>query len=406
LFRSENVKDLLFETFSCAIAQNLRIGSLDFSRDDQFWGNSKTFPIDFFAKTKFSLISINVLRLIKILRIMKFIKFILPSIIIFIIFSCNNRTSKKIDSISLYPKKTIETINDTTFFSTVFSMKYSNGNLFISDFKNNRVLCTNREYKLLRIFGQTGNGPGDLINPFGCFIDSQYLYVFQHGNERINKYDINNNKFVGDIPFKIGMLDHGYLILKDSIYSSFMKDEFPISIMDMSGVKIKSFGSRNHVLKLNQGFPRVFMFEYLKKTNEILAICESEPVIEKYSKDGKLIKVYNFSNYEPFHESIIADDQLRKEPRDANATFGFIQDTFIDDDYLYLLIYSYNKEKKCDSSNTIMILRMTQNDIIPIKNLILNPNEDSWFTAFTIYSNKLIAYNSVNSEINEYDLPN
>jgi hypothetical protein len=336
---------------------------------------------------------------------MKNLKFILLLVIIFISISCNKEDSFKIDSVSLFPKRTIEKINDTTFFSRVRSIKYNNGKLFISDYKGNRVLCTDTAYNLLKTFGQTGNGPGDLINPVECFIDNQFLYVFQQGNLVINKYQISNTKFVKSIPIKFGMHDKGFIILNDSIYSCFYRDEFPISIMDTNGLSVKSFGSKDHILNLNQGFSRVFMFEYLRKSDKILAFCENEPVIEKYTTDGKLINTFNFSNYEPFYGSIISYEQLRQKPENANATFSFVQDTFTDGDYIYLLLYSYNNEKGRNTSNTIMQLKVSQNGIIPIKNLILSPNEELWFTAFTVYSNKLVAFNSSNSEIVEYYLP-
>lgn len=64
------------------------------------------------------------------------------------------------------------------------------GNLFLSEFRGNRVSVLSPDGEWLYYIGSSGRGPGQFIGPQNLTIDEEgYLYVVDYGNKRISKFD-------------------------------------------------------------------------------------------------------------------------------------------------------------------------------------------------------------------------
>ena len=64
------------------------------------------------------------------------------------------------------------------------------GNIFISEFRGNRVSVLSPSGDWLYYIGSTGQGPGQFVGPQNLTIDEEgYLYVVDYGNRRISKFD-------------------------------------------------------------------------------------------------------------------------------------------------------------------------------------------------------------------------
>lgn len=63
------------------------------------------------------------------------------------------------------------------------------GNMFITDYMNNRVLVYNSSGNYLSQIGSSGTGDGQFSRTFGIAIDSSNnLFVVDHWNNRIQKF--------------------------------------------------------------------------------------------------------------------------------------------------------------------------------------------------------------------------
>ena len=64
------------------------------------------------------------------------------------------------------------------------------GNLFLSEFRGNRVSVLSPNGDWLYYIGSTGRGPGQFVGPQHLAVDDEgYLYVVDYGNRRISKFD-------------------------------------------------------------------------------------------------------------------------------------------------------------------------------------------------------------------------
>jgi DNA-binding beta-propeller fold protein YncE len=65
-----------------------------------------------------------------------------------------------------------------------------NGQIYIVDGVNNRIVVSNKRGKVLFAFGEKGPGKGQMLFPLGIFVDSTgKVYVADSGNHRIQIFD-------------------------------------------------------------------------------------------------------------------------------------------------------------------------------------------------------------------------
>jgi DNA-binding beta-propeller fold protein YncE len=70
----------------------------------------------------------------------------------------------------------------------------SQGNIYVSDSWNNRILKLDSEGNLIAVYGREGSGDGELSGPTGLVVDAaDNLYVSDNGNNRIQKFDPKGN---------------------------------------------------------------------------------------------------------------------------------------------------------------------------------------------------------------------
>ena len=212
------------------------------------------------------------------------------------VFGCiSNEKTYDIESKVLYPLKKFEQINDSTFLSLVMNMTENKGFVYFSDLKNGRIVLIDSNYKFVSCFGSPGRGPSEfsLPGPGGATVNNNRLYAIDEENKRINIYDLIGN-FVGDIKGYIP--ERGRFIINDSVYfgSTSTNDKPPIFKAHISGKLIKRFGNNQRVLNdVNKNMSKNYFLETWK--DQIIAICDSDPVIEKYSYNGEFLNSFNYS---------------------------------------------------------------------------------------------------------------
>ena len=79
-----------------------------------------------------------------------------------------------------------------------------NGQIYIVDSGNNRVLCYSKDGKYLFTFGTPGEGEGQLLAPVGITTASDgSVFVADRGNRRVQIFD-ENGKFLAVLPTRSG----------------------------------------------------------------------------------------------------------------------------------------------------------------------------------------------------------
>ena len=80
------------------------------------------------------------------------------------------------------------------------------GNLFLSEFRGNRVSVLSPEGDWLFHIGSRGQGPGQFVGPKNMTIDEEgFLYVVDYGNRRVSKFDP-----AGDFILSFGLRTPGF----------------------------------------------------------------------------------------------------------------------------------------------------------------------------------------------------
>ena len=174
---------------------------------------------------------------------------------------------------------------------------------------------------------------------------------------------------------------------------------------------LKRFGTHKRVLRnVNQHASKKYSFLLEQWQNQILAISESDPVIERYNFNGELINSLKLSKLD-FLQSRIkhSTNEQRKKSRKKEMVgiTGFFPYSCLQGDKLYLLVYGLDESRNKPTSHHILVLEVTQKDLRPIKifNLIKDKGKNPWYYSFSIVDKKLIAFDAYTYEIHEYRLP-
>lgn len=133
------------------------------------------------------------------------------------------------------------------------------GNLYVADSGNHRIQVLDSDGNFLREWGQFGSAPGELNEPWGITVDSQFVYVADTWNYRVQKFTLDG-EFVhawgesgvaADIPGDSGgfffgprdveLLPDGQLAVTDT-------GNHRIQIFDRDGNFIRAVGSPGGLL--------------------------------------------------------------------------------------------------------------------------------------------------------------
>lgn len=177
----------------------------------------------------------------------------------------------------------------------------NNGNFYVLDSGNFRVMKYDRDWNFVATFGRDGQGPGEFPNiPEYLDIRNNLIFVYEPRAMKLIVYN-TDGKFLydfkrGEIGSDVfGLLSTGELA-KDRIRSTSL-----IAVYNLDGTKIREFGKpriyENSKFNSMGNFFRMF----IDKNDFIYITFDFQNRIEKYSPDGKLL--YSISRKLPYKES-------------------------------------------------------------------------------------------------------
>jgi len=77
----------------------------------------------------------------------------------------------------------------------------SRGRLFVADAQEARIVEIGRDGKVVRTFGEKGQGPGEFVAPGSMLVQGDtLLFVFDNRQRRVTVFDLRSNRFAWDFP--------------------------------------------------------------------------------------------------------------------------------------------------------------------------------------------------------------
>lgn len=171
------------------------------------------------------------------------------------------------------------------------------GKYFLTDFEGNRVLVIKDNMQVEREFARIGSGPGRLFHPGYLDVGRDgTIFVEDGGNERIVKFNQNGN-FLG--AFTLAPYQGFAVGVQSELYVGQPEAGQLITVYSDEGKKLRSFGELKEFPALygeaspEDDAPYKIAYNRVRlatdKEGNLYVSFMLEPIIQKYSPDGKLL---------------------------------------------------------------------------------------------------------------------
>jgi hypothetical protein len=212
-----------------------------------------------------------------------------------------------------------------------------------------------------------------------------------------------SHQFGRDIPD-----NSGFFIKNNQLFGSrYTKPELPIFAYNLTNNdSIHYFGSQDRRLtKINQNSPRVFHLFPFK--NEIIAVSENEPVIERFDLQGnKTEEIYCPEYFEEYIQHKIKKEEIEKSLSKMTGTASFISNAKLSGKELYLLVIGYDSAKNKVTSKQIFNFTISDSEIKLTRIINLNNEGDhAWYMSFEVFNDKILAFDGLSYQLHEFSLP-
>ncbi len=220
------------------------------------------------------------------------------------------------------PTKSINAFNDTVFFKMAKTLQVSNHYLII-DQEVNRVLVVDKQFNLKRVFGQPGEGPGELGKAWAAQVRDSILYIYDLNNQRFSAFNWQTGRFRGSFrnqaPFE--SLLNFEVDAQHKLYLGCPKCDRPIIKMDTTGKQLASFGELYKIDDL--------MGQTINKRNHrhvaltpdgkyLWVVSATEPIISKYTPEGELVAWLDLAPHPLFKANLAELARKRAEQTNKN----------------------------------------------------------------------------------------
>ena len=307
--------------------------------------------------------------------------------------SCQSNR-EQLAPITIFPQKTFDQFNDSTFFSSIIGMCYSDEKFYLSELSRSELFILNKDYSLSDIIGGRGKGPGEFTYIGHIAVSQDSIFVVNGNgislfiNKQIHQNIPENSIFTRNIK-RIGGFDlrfaykNGYIyyyplsptpeILKHNINS----DEN--SLFALSNIKDGNSKNRGHVV-CDDKF--------------IYVVMQNTPFIEKYSMDGKIVEKYDYSRKIDFMHTF---EYIDKQEKQSGTISTLVRDVSYYKGHLFLLIYlrDYSEEF---ISNTILSINTNDKSDMKLYHL-----DDGGYFTLTSFNDGLFLFDVKNAELKLYN---
>jgi hypothetical protein len=307
------------------------------------------------------------------------------------------------------------TINGTShFFSHINSIIKIPEGYLIADRIGKKVIHCDYDFKVVKVIGKAGEGPGEFQSPRIVKKEGNLVYTVGTANRGFAVHSMSGG-LVHSFKPQTGVYNpiiSQFAVQDEKIVISSPNEDKPITILNTKGEKVKSFGkSMANYVKPDKFFRN--RGHILNYTNDaFLFVGLDSPVIQEYDYDGELLAEHSFVDH-PYFESFFNGVNLRKRKSNnssSNTTYILSQDACFSGGKLYLLTYTYSKEADVSLHNILVLKKINGRFVIEKTLELTYPDlgvESPWFEAFCIdhENQKIIAFDNTSSAFLTFRLP-
>ncbi len=318
--------------------------------------------------------------------------------LIFLFFvGCQIKTTKEVKS-QLIVQKTLEEFSDSTFFSDIRGISAYEREILLTDYKRDQIFVLDEDLKLVSVIGQKGQGPGEFLGASHLFYNGKYIFV---ENEMKRAFEIftKEGEYKGNIFYRRKAPSTRFFENEGAVYYSPKSDEFAICKLDVKSKKMECFGEIESYRTKRE--TRVKNGRHLLKwKNTIVGVRETNPVIELYDFNGKLLLHKDFDDLESVANFIRYDNS---KPIQENSYYVYNSDACIVGNNLYVLILTVGEKagKMRPMSNTVLCFQLSDTAIRYKETLCLGTG---WYNNLCVVGNNLLAFDADKSQLKKFSL--
>lgn len=311
----------------------------------------------------------------------------------FLIYSCDS-LEKDIKIQDVVPDKTISALSDSSYFSVLKSLVWSNERLLSSETERSQVFVMNEDLELINTIGRAGRGPQEMsdINYFCVYKDT--IIIKDPGNDRMQFFDFKGNH-LGYIK-GVSTSPANYLskfVYENGMFVTTAKNDSAIVIFNPITGDATKFGKRYDFNSEIQNRIRNDRF-ILKGNNTIISVSDNQPFIESYDSKGNLLNRNDYSNIHLIREELI---DISKQKISERSYAIIVADCNIYKDNIFLLINSYKDGFCCN-----IVLRFIYDKDLKLSNIYRL--KDDIYVSIAFNGTFLFAFSHTSGELQRFRL--
>lgn len=296
-------------------------------------------------------------------------------------------------------------LDDGSFLGdNVTQLQVHQGRLYLNDIKNFRIVVFDDDLKLLRSFGQQGEGPGEFTYAGALAVGNDSVYCYDGGKRRIQVFTLDGT-YHRSIPTLARSIRTSLVVDNDgNLYFSSSSMDEPITKMSPGGAVIHQFGAWFGTTDSEvQNRLRSNRYLALHGSDVLVSVGESQPVIELFSLDGALLKQVDLSDHELFKTRLAYAEQDYEEQHNERKTIAVVNGISVRGNRLYILVIR-NKPNDNLSANTVVTVDLDRLEIVNIHRMHRGSGELSgWLMAIgTTNSGQVLTFDASEGGLYKY----
>lgn len=302
---------------------------------------------------------------------------------------------RHLPKVNLDRELSINQFSDSSYFSDIRSLYYTNGKYYASDYQRDQIFILNNNLELLKTLGQKGKGPGELLGASNIYVNNDTIFVYNDSKRTFELFNSEEHlKTINLLPQHRLSSDIGFAVKKGELYFSSFFSPFSISKYYYKLDSAQFFGrSKDYRTPRERRIKNKRHIHVLE--NRIVAIPDCQPFVELYTLKGEYINSFDLSNIRPVKKML---EYVGRNNYAENSYSQFFQESYVYKNNVFILITTVeeNDEK---FTNTLLQLELESDLINPIR--LLNLGND-WFDSFCVSDDKIIAFNGSTSNLIRY----
>ena len=317
--------------------------------------------------------------------------FIVAFACILAICSCNSMR-EWLEPINIQPQSMISEINDSTFFSLILGMHYSDRKFYLSEISNNGFFILNEDLSLSDFLGGRGRGPGEFTEIGHIEVSQDSIFVVNGNGVSlfVNKQYVRNipDISIGNFVNTIGAFHLNFAYRDGFIYYYPLGENPEIFKLNIHSSNSNLFAVSNINDKNNKNRGHVVC-----DGEHIYAVIQNAPFVEKFSMTGEIIQRFDYSEKLDFMYTFRYIDEFE---RHAGNLASLVRDVSYYDNHLYLLLYLRDFSETLISNVVLVINTKNESDM-----KLLHLDNGGYFS-LAAYSDGLFLFDVRKAELKKY----